>query len=77
MKHTGQIRRNERVINNYLKVIRPDGKIERIITFDDGSQTQVSNAKSFAQSICPPRGRIVAWRAAMGLHVDGVTGVVP
>lgn len=65
------------MVNNYIKVIRPDGKVERIITFDDRDRNQIANANSFARGICPVRGRIVAWRDALGLNADGITGVVP
>jgi hypothetical protein len=62
------------VINNYLKVIDPLGKMKRLITFDDTDVTSTANAVALARVDCPPKGRIIAWREAHGLHVDGITG---
>jgi hypothetical protein len=61
--------------NNYLKVVSV-GKIIRIITFNDADKSAVENAENHARAVCPPRGVIVAWREAVGLHADGYTGVV-
>lgn len=57
--------------NNYIKVIGIDGKVIRIVPFDDTDRTQTENALSLARTVCPPKGRLIAYRDADRLHVDG------
>ena len=57
--------------NNYIKVIGIDGRIIRMITFDDTDRNQTENALSLARKECPPKGRLIAYRDADRLHVDG------